>query len=433
MSEYLHWFFMPVDSFYVGSGMEAVVRLVFGSSIIFWYVALMFARYQLPDMWLWVSYVVRPKNFEPVPLKRYAGYEPLVSVIIAGRNPGYSIVTCIQSILGSNYKNVEVIFADDFSTDNSVTLARSFERTGKVRVLANANHSGKPANLNLALMVARGEFLFVLDSDSQMYPDTIEKMLPYFEDPQVGGVSPSILVRNTNASILTRFQRIEYVLTYTLNQLWRDRLGAIMILSGMGTMFRMSAVRHLGGYDMGLGDDTDITIRLRKTKWKLRTSLRGRISTDVPVTLRHLMRQRSRWTRNMVKMRLRKHRDLGSFRYGVVNALAFYEEVLNRVVHPYVIVGLALWVHFYKGTPTPVLIGGLFWFSTILMGIKFLIGHDMTRDEPSFRVFWLVPLYIFYRIPLLAVQVFQVTRELLMIRPWHPYVPRRIWDSIPHH
>ena len=433
MGDYLHWFLQPLDSFYVLSGMSAVARLANSSSVIFWVIILIIARYQLPIFLLYAGYLLQPRKFEPPHLRTYAGREPLVSFLIAGRNPGYSIVTCIQSVLNSNYKNVEIIFADDRSTDDSVALARTFERTGKVRVIANQNHSGKPANLNLALMFARGEFLFVLDSDSQIYADTVHNMLPYFEDQQVGGVSPSILVRNPGASLLTRFQSIEYVLTYTLNQLWRDRLNMIMILSGMGTMFRAAAVRSLGGYDMGLGDDTDITIRLRKTQWKLRTSLRGRISTDVPVTLGHLLRQRSRWVRNMVKMRLRKHLDMGSGRYGFWNAFCFYEQVVNRVIHPYFIIALVIYVHLILGADRAVLVGGLYWFASILMLLKFLIGFDMTRGQPPIAAIWLMPFYILYRIPLLLVQVTQVTRELLRIKTWHPYVPRRIWDQIPHH
>jgi cellulose synthase/poly-beta-1,6-N-acetylglucosamine synthase-like glycosyltransferase len=433
MLDNLQWLFAPLDSFYISSGMAAVVGLVQSSNLIFWYLVLVFVRYNLPDIAIWIGYMINPRSFEPPPLKKFAASKPLVSVLIAGRNPGYSIVTCIRSVLESHYENVEVIFADDHSTDNSVELARAFESTGKVRVCANANHSGKPANLNVALMLARGEFLFVLDADSQLFPDTIDNILPYFEDDRVGGVSPSILVRNTQASILTRFQRIEYVFTYTLNQVWRDKLGLIAILSGMGTMFRTSAVRGLGGYDMGLGDDTDMTIRLRKTHWRLRTSLRGQISTDVPVTLSHLMRQRSRWTRNMVKMRLRKHLDMATGRYGFRNTIMFYEEVLNRTVHPLMVVALLIWVHATRGLNSALIVGGLYWFTTLFTGVKFLVGHDMTRGEPSGRVAWLIPFYLFYRIPLLINQVTQVTRELLQISPWHPYVPRRIWDQIPHH
>ncbi|HTV73667.1 MAG TPA: glycosyltransferase [Candidatus Acidoferrales bacterium] len=433
MNGYLNWLSETLDGFYLHFGLSAIPTLLQSTNLIFWIVTLMFVRYQLPELLLYVAYLLRPRWFEPPALRQYAGHEPLISFLIAGRNPGVAVLTCIRSILESNYQNVEVVFADDKSTDDTVALARSLEGDRRVRVFANQNHSGKPANLNVALMFARGEFIFVLDSDSQIFPDTLHNMLPYFEDPTVGGVSPSILVRNTRASILTRFQEFEYVMTYTLNQLWRDSGNLITIMSGMGTMFRASALRAMGGYDMGLGDDTDITIRLRKAGWRLRTSLRGRISTDVPVTLGHLIRQRSRWTRNMVKMRLRKHRDLGSFRYGMTNAFCFYEQVFNRVLHPYFIVGLVIYMHFVKAADTPVVVGGLFCFGVVILATKFLIGHDMTRGEPRFGMAWLVPFYAFYRLPLLAVQVVQVTRELLMIKPWHPYVPRRIWDSIPYH
>lgn len=433
MEFYFHWLVSPLNPYSVVEAFGKFGELFHSSNLLFWVLILTLLRYHVPDILVYIAYLRNRRTFEPPPLRKYAGAPPLVSFIIAGRNPGYSIVKCIRSVLDCDYKNVEIIFADDCSTDDSVALARSFEHTGKVRVVANQNHSGKPANLNLALMFVRGEYTFVLDGDTQIFHDTVDNMLPYFEDPSVGGISPSILVRNHDATWLTRFQDIEYVLTYTLAQLWRDRLDMIAILSGMGTMFRTAALRALGGYDMGLGDDTDMTIRLRKTHWKLHTSLRARISTDVPENLRHLVRQRSRWTRNMVKMRLRKHRDLGTFRYGFTNGITFWEQVLNRAVHPYFIIGLAIWVHLVEGNSTPVIVGGLFWFTTAALALKFWIGHDMTRGNPKLHNFWLVPFYILYRIPLLLVQVTQVTRELLKIKPWHPYVPKRIWNSIPHH
>jgi biofilm PGA synthesis N-glycosyltransferase PgaC len=432
MSEYANWLFSYFDPYHIDAAFGTVGSLLNGSSILFWGLVYTLFRYTVPDIWMYVAYLLRPSSYYPPPLKTYAGYEPLVSVVIAGRNPGESLVASIQSVLDCDYKNVEVVFADDYSTDNTVALARPFERTGRVRVFANANHSGKPVNLNLALNFARGEFIFVLDSDTQIFPDTITNMLPYFEDPRVGAVCASIYVRNGPKTIMTLFQRIEYMMTYTLNQLWRDRLNIITIVCGMGGMFRGTAIRGLGGFDTGLGDDTDLTLRLRKARWKLRMSLTGRISTDVPTTLPRLMRQRSRWTRNGVKVRLRKHRDMGTFKYGFTNGFLFYENIVNRVIRPYVIVGLACWVHLYKGTASPFIIGGLYIFTTTVLLIKVLISTDMTGAPPLTQL-WQVPLYVFYRIPLLLVQVFEVGRELLQIKTWHPYVPRRIWNAIPHH
>ena len=436
MVEFIHRIAVSLDSFYISSAMMTLPRMAASSNVLFWLLVYLFMRFQFPNLALYAGYVLGGRGwFEPPKLNKFAGNEPLISFLIAGRNPGNSIITCVNSILRNNYQNFEVIFADDKSTDNSVDLARNYFRgNDKVRVIANANHSGKAANLNLALMFARGDFIFILDGDSEILPDTIENMLPYFEDERVGGVSPSIFVRNPDENFLTRCQQMEYVMSYMMAQLWRDRLNVIMTLSGMGTLFRTTAIKHIGGWDMGLGDDTDSTIRLRKTHWKLRTSLRAHLLTEAPITLKHLMSQRSRWTRNMVKQRTRKHRDLGTFRYGWLDALMWYDQIFNRVVHPYLFVGLPLLsLLFFTHHEIPVIFVALWGYTTTFFLLNLLMARDMSRRDPTLKNLWVVPLYIFYRLPLLYVRLTQITRELLMIKPWHPYVPRRIWDSIPYH
>ncbi len=159
-----------LDNFYIWNAFLAVPHLLYSTSLIFWLVVFLVVRFETPNFALYVAYLVNRKAFEPPPLRRFANNQPLISFLIAGRNPGASIISCIESILASNYKNIEIIFADDKSTDNSVELARKFESSGKVRVVANANHSGKAAGLNLALMFARGEFVFILDADSWCFP-----------------------------------------------------------------------------------------------------------------------------------------------------------------------------------------------------------------------------------------------------------------------
>jgi len=422
------------DGYYIWSIAGSFPHLLTSSSLVFWLFMYIFFRFEFPNLALYAGYFLGRKWFEPPAYKRYAGNEPLISCLIAARNPGKAIISCIESLLYCNYKNIEIIYADDKSGDDSIDLARRFERTGKVRVIANANHCGKAANLNLAYMFARGEFVFILDADSIVVPDTLHNLLPYFEDPTVGAVSPTIFARNPNDSFLTRCQQMEYVMSYMMAQLWRDRLGAIMTLSGMGTLFRMTALRHIGGWDMGLGDDTDSTIRLRKSHWKLRTSLRSYILTEVPVTLSHLMSQRERWTRNMVKQRVRKHRDLATFRFGFVDGIMWYDLILNRIIRPYLFVGLPiLFFLFEKNSDVPLIFVSLYGYTTLFFTLNLLMARDMNGRDPSLWNFWVLPLYVFYRIVLLYVRITQITRELLMIKTWHPYVPRRIWDAIPHH
>jgi hypothetical protein len=145
------------------------------------------------------------------------------------------------------------------------------------------------------------------------------------------------------------------------------------------------------------------------------------------------MNQRSRWTRNMVKQRFRKHRDLGTFRFGFINGFMFWDQLVNRILHPYLIV-LIPFIAFLTRTPDiPFIVGGLYGYTTIMFTLQQLMARDMTRYNPQLRNFWIMPIYVLYRIPLLTVRLVQITRELLKIKPWHPYVPRRIWDAIPHH
>src|SRR5579875_3345799 len=94
-SEYLHWLTQTFDGFYLYFGLSAIPTLLASTNLVFWIVTLIFIRYQLPVLALYAGYLIQPKKFEPPALQRYAGREPLVSFIIAGRNPGYSIVTCI--------------------------------------------------------------------------------------------------------------------------------------------------------------------------------------------------------------------------------------------------------------------------------------------------------------------------------------------------
>ncbi len=256
--------------------------------------------------------------------------------------------------------------------------ARKWEKTGRVRVFEAKNHNGKPGSLNIGLVMARGEFIFVPDADCEMQPGIIQHLLAPFADAKVGAVSANLRVRNAPRNWVTRFQECEYALNVSISRLWRAPLNLLSILPGAGSMFRADAIRQLGGYDSGLGDDTDLTLRLRKQGWKLRFALDAIVWTDVPDHYGWLLRQRSRWTRNMVKIRLHKQGDLYHFwRFGIVNAIVFFDILLFRVILPF----LALWsvLYFILIDPfaTPALLTVVYWLTTFFIFIKLLIAHDI--------------------------------------------------------
>ncbi len=413
----------------LGDALSKCAQLLFSFDIFAWLLLIAVLRYDVPTIVVWIIGLINPRAFSP---PRYGGSWPLVSVIIAGRNPGPSIARTIQSVLDSGYPNVEVLYVDDFSTDGSVAFARSFERCGAVRVFASAQHNGKPANLNVGIAMARGELAFVLDADSEIEYGTLHRLVAYFTDTNVGGVAANIFLRNARANLLTRIQVIEYALNNSMARLWRAGVGLLPILPGAASMFRLSTLRELGGYDNGLGDDTDLTLRLRKCGWRLKFALEARVWTELPATLPQLFRQRTRWARNMVKIRLRKHADLiNPLRYGWSNSLVAADNLLFRVALPLYATGAVIYRVFFHDSGEPLILTALYAVMVFLVLCRVLVANDVVHSPPL-KYAVLLPLYPFYRVMLRTVEVIAIVRELLRIRLYHPYVPKRIWFAIPY-
>lgn len=95
---------------------------------------------------------------------------PQVSVIIPVYNAEAYLRSCLNSVLGQTLHDLEVICVDDGSVDTSTEiLAEYAAKDSRVKVITQAN-TGSGAARNVALAVARGDFVAFLDADD-LYPD----------------------------------------------------------------------------------------------------------------------------------------------------------------------------------------------------------------------------------------------------------------------
>ena len=104
-----------------------------------------------------------------------------VSVIIPVYNVAAFIERCADSLFQQTLTEVEYIFVDDASPDNSVKLVeqcleRYPERRGQVRILRHEHNQGLPATRNTGLKVAKGEYVYHCDSDDYLEPDALETL-----------------------------------------------------------------------------------------------------------------------------------------------------------------------------------------------------------------------------------------------------------------
>ena len=101
--------------------------------------------------------------------------EPLlVSIIVPNYNHARYLKERLDSIYNQTYRHFEVILLDDCSTDGSVEVLKEYARKypENTRLVANEHNSGKVFHQwNKGLELARGEFVWIAESDDFAEPD----------------------------------------------------------------------------------------------------------------------------------------------------------------------------------------------------------------------------------------------------------------------
>jgi glycosyltransferase involved in cell wall biosynthesis len=99
-----------------------------------------------------------------------------ISVIIPTYNMGWCIERAIQSVIGQNVDDLEIIVVDDGSTDDTASRLRKF---GKQIIVICQPNRGLSAARNIGIKKASGEFLAFLDADDQFRPKKLTSQRAY--------------------------------------------------------------------------------------------------------------------------------------------------------------------------------------------------------------------------------------------------------------
>jgi glycosyltransferase involved in cell wall biosynthesis len=103
-----------------------------------------------------------------------ASDDPLISVIITARNEAAVIETLLRSLKAQTYPRFEIILVDNFSTDETVALARPY-----VDRLIQAGPE-RSAQRNRGAREAAGQILFFLDADMWLEPGLVAEAVQLF-------------------------------------------------------------------------------------------------------------------------------------------------------------------------------------------------------------------------------------------------------------
>jgi peptidoglycan-N-acetylglucosamine deacetylase len=323
-------------------------------------------------------------------------FNPLVTVVVAAYNEEKVICKTVDSILNSDYKNLEIIIVNDGSKDNTGTIvAESYMSNPKV-MLINKENSGKASSVNVGFRAARGEIIVALDADTIIAKDAIKLLIRHFVNKDIAAVSGNVKVGNVS-NLLTLWQHVEYITGFNLERRAFAELNCITVVPGAIGAWRKDYVKEAGYFkEDTLAEDTDITLNLLRKGYKIAYEEYAYAYTESPGDIKSLLKQRYRWAYGTLQC-LWKHKDalfnpehktLGFVALPNMWVFQYLFQSLSPLADIYFVVGL-----FGKSTLKIV----IFYLAFLLLDYaSSLIAFRLEKENPK-PLIWLFLQRLIYR------------------------------------
>ncbi len=247
------------------------------------------------SLWILLYFLNREKvNSDPEP-----SYFPSVTFLVPAYNEEEHVEECLESLLNQKYPSgkLDIIAINDGSTDS--TLEKMKKYGDRIQIIDKEN-SGKASSMNYALEQVDTELVGCMDADSFPCREFVKNMVGYFEQEDVGGVTPAMKVLNPR----TWPQKImwaEFIYNVLLRKMF-SLFDSQWVMPGPGSLYRTETIKDLGGWDEEtLTEDMEIAFRMFKEGSKLKNSTNAYVETTSPPTLRGLFKQRIRWYRGYIQ------------------------------------------------------------------------------------------------------------------------------------
>lgn len=201
-------------------------------------------------VWLWKCQWLVDIAPEPLkPLARFLGgvrsQESLggipdggITVVITAHNEARDIEQTIRAIKGQTLLPQEIIVIDDGSIDQTGDIARRAGATVYHRESKpDGKTQGKAAGQKFGLSVVKTTFVILIDADTDLKYDAIEKMMPYFNEPKTAAVGGYVLPKYVN-NLWGKAQAVSIPLRLFGHQGWSKQHGDYLCV--LGLLYRLS-------------------------------------------------------------------------------------------------------------------------------------------------------------------------------------------------
>lgn len=307
---------------------------------------------------------------------------PPVSVMAPGYNEEKNIVASVNSLMGLDYGQFEVIVINDGSKDRTMDvlkkefkLVKTFRkynpqlpskkvnaiyRSDKVDnlIVIDKENGGKADSLNAGINVSSYPLFCCIDADSVLEKNSLLRVVHPFMESYSKVVATGGLIRVANGckykgreipearisdKWLVNFQVVEYFRAFLSGRVGLSMLECNMVISGAFGLFKKKPVIDVGGYKTDIvGEDMELVVRLHHELRRNKKPcgiyfLPDTVCwTEVPENIKTLSRQRNRWQRGLAESLFMHLGMLFNPRYKTVGLIAmpyfFFIEFISPVI-----------------------------------------------------------------------------------------------------
>ena len=342
------------------------------------------------------------------PAREEAGDE-LASVIIPVYNQKGMIETVVSAILGSTYKNIELIAVNDGSKDDTKEILDGLARRYPALKVIHKKNEGKRKAVASGFNVCRGKYVILIDSDSVIDENAIKELMRAFRsNPEIGAVVGQAKVWNANKNILTKCQDAWYDYAFNIYKICESTFGSVTCCSGCLAGYRKEAIagfipywaeskiqysddRALTSFAIGSkkyklefmplakklaemtskyddAEDRALTVQ-SLVEWKAVYVASAIVYTDAPENLKGYFRQQQRWKKGYIRSNF--FASVFFWKKNPLMSLIFYTDFMATFTLPLIIVI----VLFYE----PFILGELMTPALFLSGLL-LVGAAQGLD-----------------------------------------------------
>lgn len=336
----------------------------------------------------------------------YSSLDPLfidkkvapVTVIVPAYNEESVIDQTLSSLEQQTSSPASIIVVDDFSSDRTGEIAKSFDGVEVIR--PSKNTGSKAGAQTFALPFVNTKYTIAIDADTSLTDDAIEKMCKFMDDyPGTAAASSYVIPKNIK-TVWERGRFIEYMFVFPFTKRIQEWYGKPLISSGCFSIYDTKELKSQGGWSSRtMAEDMDLTWSLYENGKIVRYNHEVYCFPFEPNNLDMMKKQLKRWSHGYiqnVKLHWVKIKKIPILREQII--ASFTDSLLGTFVLVVVVPITSIITHDFLTVLYIILVDLLFIsIPAIIKGIKIKKLRKVLSSLPSFFVLRFVNMYFFYK------------------------------------